>query len=193
MSDLEDPGTRSAWLRRLVARARSRARRSKLPFDIDVEDVDRMFLRQDGRCAMSGVPFSLTIHADAFARHPFGPSLDRVSCALGYTRDNVRLVCVAANFGLGQWGDEVFLVIARGAVERASIAPVPPTSDFALLLNERISAALAVLPLLSEPEQRRQRRRIAGLRRALALGPEGLAAAARRAIATKRRNTMPGV
>ena len=36
----------------------------------------------------------------------------------GYPKDNVRLVCVAVNFGMGQWGEEVFLTLAQAAVER---------------------------------------------------------------------------
>jgi hypothetical protein len=31
--------------------------------------------------------------------------------------DNVRLVCVAVNFGMGQWGQEVFLTLASAATD----------------------------------------------------------------------------
>ena len=145
-----------------------------------------MFALQDGRCAVSGVPFSMITHPGAFVRYPFGPSIDRVSSSRGYTPDNVRLVCVATNFGLGQWGDEVFLVIANGVVEKAKAI----TADFDQmnLAKERLAAAEAVLPSLSENERRRQRRRVAALRRAITLGSAGLTSAARRAWATRRRN-----
>jgi hypothetical protein len=180
----EHPEVRAHVVRRLVGQARARACRSNLEFDLDVEHVERMMERQNYRCAVSGVLFSLEAHPGSFVRHPYGPSLDRVSCRRGYTRDNVRLVCVATNFGLGQWGDEVFLSIARGVVERAGAVTAHVPAD---LLKERIAGAEAVLPQLSEPERRKQRRRIAGLRRALTLGPDGLKEAAHRAIATKRR------
>ena len=49
--------------------------------------------------------------------HPIAPSIDRRLSAGGYAPDNVRLVCVAVNFGLGQWGDEVFLSLARAAAD----------------------------------------------------------------------------
>jgi hypothetical protein len=161
--DLDDPRTLSRVARRLVGQARSRAARADLSFDLDADYVERLVRSQSGRCAVSGVPFSMTTHRGAFVRHPFGPSIDRVSSAQGYTRDNVRLVCVATNFGLGQWGDEVFLVIARGAVEQAKRLASVPEQDHWALLGERIAAAEAVLHSLTEAEQRHQRRRIAAL------------------------------
>jgi hypothetical protein len=35
----------------------------------------------------------------------------------------VRLVCVAVNFGMGQWDEEVFLTLAQAAVEREKQRP----------------------------------------------------------------------
>jgi hypothetical protein len=32
----------------------------------------------------------------------------------GYTPDNIRLGCTAVNLGIGDWGDEVLLTIAKG-------------------------------------------------------------------------------
>ena len=53
-------------------------------------------------------------------KHPFAPSLDRISSQGGYTADNVRLVCIAVNFGMGQWGEELYLTFARAAVEHSN-------------------------------------------------------------------------
>jgi hypothetical protein len=78
--------------------------------------IEGMFRAQGGRCAVSGLPFSMKRYANAFVKHPFAPSLDRIKCRSGYKRGNVRLVCTAVNFGLGQWGDEVFRAIAEATV-----------------------------------------------------------------------------
>jgi hypothetical protein len=48
---------------------------------------------------------------------PFSPSIDRIDTVGGYTTDNVRLVCVAANFALNQWGDDVLRRLAHGVVK----------------------------------------------------------------------------
>ena len=57
-------------------------------------------------------------------------------------------------------------------------------------LDERISAAEAVLPLLNDVERVRQIRRIAGLKRARTLGVAGLSKAAIAAQRTRRANAM---
>jgi hypothetical protein len=142
-----------------------------------------MLARQGDRCAVSGIEFNDNLFQNAFVKHPFAPSLGRIDCSQEYTHPNVRLVCVAVNFGLGQWGDEVCRTIARATLAKeAPPATLPPN-----LLSERIRAAQAVLPMLSPIEQAKQRRRIAALKRACTLGSEGLKKAAARALATRRQ------
>lgn len=143
-----------------------------------------MFVAHRGCCAISGLSFALTRLPEAFVKHPFAPSLDRINCGGGYTPGNVRLVCIAVNFGLGQWGEEVFRSIAEATVRNQPAPRVMREAD----LDERISAAEAVLPLLTDLERAHQRRRIAGLKRARTLGVAGLRIAAARAQQTRRAN-----
>ena len=157
--------------------ARSRAKRSGMAFDLTLSGIKAMYDRQQERCAISGLRFDLVRYEDAFVKHPFAPSIDRIDSKNGYTSDNTRLVCVAVNFGLGQWGEEVFRTIAEATVRHQ-----PPLSQHDHnSLDERIRAAEAILPMLTMPEAKRQRRRIAALKRARTLGQEGLRLAAERA------------
>ena len=157
--------------------ARSRAKRSGMAFDLTLSGIKTMCDRQQERCAISGLKFDLVRYEDAFVKHPFAPSIDRIDSNGGYTSSNTRLVCVAVNFGLGQWGEEVFRAIAEATVRHQ-----PPLSQYNHNdLDERIKAAEAILPMLTKPEAKRQRRRIAGLKRARTLGQEGLRLAAERA------------
>ena len=55
-------------------------------------------------------------------RHPYEPSLDRKDSSQSYTVSNTRLVCVAVNFGLNQWGDSVYFELARAAAEHGKVA-----------------------------------------------------------------------
>ena len=181
-SILENPVDIKRLLRRLLTSAKRRAARAGIPFDLEPEDLPKMWDAQEGRCAVSGLRFNMARFPQAPVKHPYGPSLDKVDAFRGYVRGNVRLVCTAVNFGLGQWGDEVFRAIAEATVHRQTA--LLKSSD--TLLAERIRAAEAVLPLLSEPEARKQRRRIAALKRARTLGPEGLSRAARAAWRTRR-------
>src|SRR3954447_13495057 len=110
--DLENAKFRARWLRRLVNSARRRGKHFALSDHI----AEQLYQQQRGRCAVTGIRFSMERKDDALVKHPFAPSLDRRSSKGGYTDDNVRLVCVATNFGMGQWGEEVFLRLAEAAV-----------------------------------------------------------------------------
>jgi hypothetical protein len=106
----------SEYLRGLWRRSRDRARKDKIEFTINVDDVERMCHEQQRRCEVTGLPFSRKCDPAAFVKYPFAPSIDRRDSSRGYTSDNIRLVCTAVNFGLGQWGDELYLTLARAAV-----------------------------------------------------------------------------
>lgn len=171
------------FLRKAFKSAQSRAKRSGLQFELTFEAVRKMSSDQDDRCAVSRISFGKRRFEEAFVQYPFSPSLDRVNCSQGYIASNVRLVCTAVNFGLGQWGEEVFRTIARSTLG----AELPPAALPRSQITERIEAAEAVLLQLSETEQARQRRRIAALKRARTLGSVGLKRAARRARETASR------
>jgi hypothetical protein len=183
--DFDDRTERRRWLRILVTRARDNARKKGMAFDLTPEFAETLW--KDGRCAVTGRSFSLQAFADALVKHPFAPSIDRKLSSGGYTKDNVRLVCVAVNFGMGQWGQEVFLELAHAAVDHEQRAPrVTSAADWEAGYRERIAAAQAVLVGLPPSEQAKQQQRIAGLKRALTLGPDGLRAAAAKAKANRK-------
>jgi hypothetical protein len=70
------------------------------------------------RCAVSGLPFDLTWNTgrDLF-RNPFGPSIDRRNSKLGYTLGNCRLVLSAVNYGINEWGEDVYRAIGAAVVK----------------------------------------------------------------------------
>lgn len=98
----------------LVAAARCRARKKGVLFDLNDEDIHRLQSVIDaGRCEMSGVEFTLT-----GPRSATSPSLDRIKPSLGYTRDNVRVVCNALNAGMGDWSEAELLRVVRSWLDR---------------------------------------------------------------------------
>jgi hypothetical protein len=166
-----------------------------MSFAIEPEFVAKLYDDQRGCCAVSGIEFNLERIPDALVKHPFAPSIDRRRSSGGYTEDNVRLVCVAANFGMGQWGEEVFMAIARAAVareieERRNPAP-GDDKDWYVRQREKIAAAEAVSDKLPTSEQVKLRQRVAGLKRALTMGPARLRIAAARAKATHGAEFKP--
>ena len=187
--DFDDPIERRKWFARLVASAKGHARKAGRPFELTTEFIETLYAQQKGRCDVTGLQFNQQRFADALVKHPFAPSIDRRSSSGGYTKDNVRLVCVAVNFGMGQWGEEVFLTLAQAAVEREKQRIAEPDDAWTARYAERIAAAEALLTSLPENKRPKQRRHIASLRRALTLGPIGLKAAADKA--KRSRSELP--
>lgn len=103
-----------------AAIARSRAK--GVGYNIDAHYIDRLFVDQNWRCAVSGILFKAPRGADRgkHRKDPFGPSLDRIVPALGYTEGNLRVVCNIVNSAMNEWGLE-----SLQALVRAMGAPAP--------------------------------------------------------------------
>jgi hypothetical protein len=138
---------------------------------------------------VSGLPFTNEEIPQALVRYPFRPSLDRIDAGGPYEWDNVRLVCVCANFSMNEWGLSTLIRLAYAVLDYQRQAAISSTlvAIWRARLEGKVQEALTVLPLLSEPSARQYRRRIAGLRRSLTLGRDGLAAAGAKASTTRRR------
>lgn len=101
------------WIRRCLARTTHR-RRIKGGDGMTLSQLEAIAIRSGGRCEVSGLPFVL----DFTGKHPFQPSVDRIDNAGGYELQNVRLVCLAVNYCMSEWGEAVFLRIAAAMVQR---------------------------------------------------------------------------
>ena len=82
------------WVRRAVQRARYRATKKGLLFNITAEDMSKQWREQDGRCYWFNVPMGAP---EDHRHHPLAPSLDRMLPDHGYTYGNVVWACLAAN------------------------------------------------------------------------------------------------
>jgi hypothetical protein len=83
------------WHKILYATAKSNSIRKNRDFDITEEFILDLFKKQNGLCYWYGVPLISSLET----RFPQKPSLDRLDCSLGYTKENVVLSCMAANIG----------------------------------------------------------------------------------------------
>ena len=97
-------------LNSITRTAQKRARNKKLPCNITRKFIRDLNMKQDGRCALTGISFHDAKKDEI--RRPFIPSIDRIDRTKGYTKDNVRLVCNAVNMALFTWGDDVFNYVA---------------------------------------------------------------------------------
>lgn len=99
--------------------SRARAQKSQIDFDLDKEFLSDLFEKQSNKCALTGISFEYEVTNSGYRhRRPFAPSLDRINCQNGYTKDNVRIVCIIVNFALCEFGDEAFNKMCKAYVAR---------------------------------------------------------------------------
>ncbi len=112
-----------AFIDAMYTSARSGAKSRKLPFEITKQDILTLMLKSQGKCSLSGIPFSDEKHGKR-GRMPWWPSLDRKDSKLGYTPNNIRIVCHAVNVALWDFGDDVLIQIAKGILRDCLISSV---------------------------------------------------------------------
>ena len=82
----------------------SRSRVKKV--SITKEDLERQFVRQDGRCYWLGIPININ---HVFTTHnPLAPSVDRLNNDRDYEKDNIVICTQFANMGRGKCDEETF-------------------------------------------------------------------------------------
>ena len=116
--DDEKISAATSVLRRIYRRTLSRASRLDISVELTAEDLFGMYDRQLGRCAMTDIELDLTNGRTKGHKRPWAPSLDRIDNKNGYTKANCRLVCVAANFAMNEWGESVLREMAVGYMGR---------------------------------------------------------------------------
>jgi hypothetical protein len=192
------PADLMKWLATLVRRSRGRANRDGLDHDIPDDHAVTLFQEQQGRCAITGRPFNLVRFPGTLVKHPFAPSLHRRRASKGYVRGNVVLVCIAANFGMGEWGEEIYWSLAHAAVANEQWTEHMRRRRQSRLLGtdwkteqtERIAVAELIATTLSGSDRQHQNRHVASLKRTLVLGPTGLKNAADRAVVSRRSTAL---
>jgi hypothetical protein len=114
---------------RIHRRHKSGAKSRDIPFDISPGDVWSLIKESGFHCPLSGIEFSKIAPGNdpLGLRDPWGPSIDRIDNRQGYVRGNIRVVCVAVNMAMNNWGYDVLLRLANGIARNAARAAVPET------------------------------------------------------------------
>lgn len=114
----------------LIQNAAKRSLRLGLECELDWLWVVDSYHNQNGSCSLTNIPFQL--EKDELRdtiKGPFRMSIDRINPKIGYTKENSRLVCVAINLGLNEFGEDVFERIASAFLEkRKAGSPTPGQS-----------------------------------------------------------------
>lgn len=121
---LSKPGVkerqRATWYeRRCLPEARAktlhnaclkRAQKRGLPFDLTLEWLTEKI--KSGICEATGLAFDFGPPPNGWNYNPKGPSVDQIDAGGGYTISNCRIVLVAFNNAVGQYGDDLYAEVA---------------------------------------------------------------------------------
>ena len=115
-------------VRVIFRKALHRANERGIEFTIAYDDVAAVLQRSKLRCEVTGLPFKMETDHVGY-RQPWRPSLDRIDSSRGYTTDNIRMVCVAVNTAMADWGEDVFWAVVSAARRRKLSKTVPTKSQ----------------------------------------------------------------
>jgi hypothetical protein len=93
----------SVWGNILRSALGIKSGRKRLDIDIDRKFIEKLFLKQNGKCALSGRDITLGLNA----------SLDRIDSSNGYTKNNVQWLHKDINIIKGSLEEKYFLEICE--------------------------------------------------------------------------------
>lgn len=103
----------------LLEAARGRAKCKNLPIDIDLEYLIDLHEQQNGKCKLTKIEFTFNTRQDGQHFNPFNPSIDKIDSKKGYTKDNIRLVCVIVNLSLNEFGEDNFKLMCQSYINNS--------------------------------------------------------------------------
>jgi hypothetical protein len=94
----------------IYSRLKTRAKQKGISFDLTQDWIKQKL--NEGACSVTGISLDFKN-----PRSPFSPSWDRLDSNLGYTKDNVRLVCWIYNCAKNEWNDDDVLAMAEAIIK----------------------------------------------------------------------------
>lgn len=125
---------KSSWIWRLWHHIKERQYHSKkrnrvIEANLEFEDLLDLMLSTNGRCQVSGIPFSDYKPPDSRSS-PYIPSIDRIDPKIGYVKGNCRIVCFCVNLAMNEWGDEVIEMIGMSFIYKKLVSDYFDKIDF---------------------------------------------------------------
>lgn len=90
-------------------RSKTRSKQNGVPFSITRQDLMDLWVVQKGLCYYSNLP--MTAENSHQCRDPYAVSIDRITPAKGYVKDNIALCCWGVNVAKSDFPFEDFIRI----------------------------------------------------------------------------------
>ena len=111
-------------LHNIWRKSKERARERDIQHSLSFQDFMALYARANGRCEVSGIRFD-RMKPDGASRRPWYPSIDRRESSGIYSPENCRIVCVAVNIAMCEWGHLVLKRMAKALVLGPLAAEIP--------------------------------------------------------------------
>jgi len=95
------------------SRIKATARTRNIPIEITIEDAYNLFIAQDKKCKLTGLPIEFAENSKKLANGENTASLDRIDSSKGYTMDNIQWVHKDINYMKMCLSQERFIELAK--------------------------------------------------------------------------------
>lgn len=106
------------YIKSLVNNAKTRSKLKNIEFNIDTDFIYELYEKQNHKCAISGIEMTYKKEKKNHSeRNLFNISIDRIIPGLGYTKDNVQLVCNITNTIKLNYDDDTIIFVCKKIIE----------------------------------------------------------------------------
>ena len=112
----ETPKSRISLLYRT---AQKRSTKFNFEFDLTKEWIKEKL--DNGICELSGEKFAYKNETHKSFYNPFSPSIDRINNSKGYLKENCRMILTCINFGINEWGLDLYTKIAEKVISNKKV------------------------------------------------------------------------
>jgi hypothetical protein len=108
---------RLSWLHKTHAQLLYRGRSDGRGCTVSSSELALVVMESRGRCQVSGIEFC-DEKPPGSRLAPFQMSIDRIDSKVGYHAGNCRVVCLAVNLAMREWGERVMVTIGKAMLLR---------------------------------------------------------------------------
>lgn len=107
----------TSWIYARLKMLRRRGKENGKGCTLTPKELAQLLLECDGACTVTGIPFNNEVPEGA-QRAPLSMSVDRKESSKGYHYENCRIVCLAVNLAMSNWGVDSWLRIAKAIAQK---------------------------------------------------------------------------
>lgn len=98
--------------------AKKRAKKKGLEFNLTKEFIYKLYEKQEGFCALSGIKMEHKSGHEKYRINPYNLSIDRIDSTQGYIQSNIQFTCGIINVMKNQMDQDEFIKICKQIAQK---------------------------------------------------------------------------